>query len=137
MNGDGYDDVIVGSAFYDNGGENLEGAAFLLLGSAMGIAEGIRRLRRHDLKSNQETAVPGPSVAGAGDVNADGYDDVLIGSRRCSAGQTYEGAAFVFWTRPAFQIAPATADAQIESNQAEANLGFQRVGLRRREWRRL
>jgi FG-GAP repeat len=38
----------------------------------------------------------GISVAGAGDVNGDGYDDVIVGAELFDAGQTDEGAAFVF-----------------------------------------
>ena len=39
MNGDGYADVIVGARCYD-AGETDEGAAFVFLGSASGIADG-------------------------------------------------------------------------------------------------
>ncbi len=41
VNGDGYADVIVGAPDYD-GGEPSEGAAFVFLGSASGIADGSR-----------------------------------------------------------------------------------------------
>jgi hypothetical protein len=34
-------------------------------------------------------------VAGAGDVNGDGYDDVIVGAYRFDAGEVDEGAAFV------------------------------------------
>ena len=45
MNGDGYADVIVGAYFYD-AGQADEGAAFVFLGSASGIADGSPRPRR-------------------------------------------------------------------------------------------
>ena len=95
VNGDGYADVIVGARYYDAGQTN-EGAAFLFLGSAAGIAE--RRSRHGRRPARVEPgrrASLGDSVAGAGDVNGDGYDDVIVGPplRR---GQTDEGAAFVF-----------------------------------------
>jgi len=48
------------------------------------------------LESNQGFAQLGFSVAGAGDVNGDGYADVIVGAFQYDADQTDEGAAFVF-----------------------------------------
>ncbi|MBK7949139.1 MAG: FG-GAP repeat protein [Deltaproteobacteria bacterium] len=44
VNGDGYDDVIVGAQLYDSG-EDGEGAAFIFLGGVAGIDNGIPDLR--------------------------------------------------------------------------------------------
>jgi hypothetical protein len=38
----------------------------------------------------------GYSVSSAGDVNGDGYSDVIVGAPKYDNGQTDEGAAFVF-----------------------------------------
>ena len=35
-------------------------------------------------------------MAGAGDVNGDGYADVIVGADRYDSGETDEGVAFVF-----------------------------------------
>ena len=48
------------------------------------------------LRSDQAEADFGISVAGAGDVNGDGYGDLIVGARQYDAGQSNEGAAFVF-----------------------------------------
>ena len=48
------------------------------------------------LRSDQIQAQLGASVAGAGDVNGDGYADVILGAPNYDAGHTDEGAAFVF-----------------------------------------
>ncbi|MCH7645531.1 MAG: FG-GAP repeat protein, partial [Myxococcales bacterium] len=125
VNGDGYDDVIVGALGYD-AGETDEGAAFVFLGSAAGIADGNPSTAHAQLESNQDSAWLGYSVSGAGDVNGDGFADVIVGAERYDAGETDEGASFVF-LGSATGIAdgnPSTAHAQLESNQAGARLGW-------------
>ncbi|MBK7434885.1 MAG: FG-GAP repeat protein [Chitinophagaceae bacterium] len=77
MNGDGYSDVIIGAPFYDDGANNNEGRAFLYHGSATGLSATPNNTPGD---ANQANASFGISVAGAGDVNGDGYGDVIIGS---------------------------------------------------------
>jgi hypothetical protein len=129
VNGDGYADVIVGAWLYD-GGTLDEGAAFVFHGSATGIADGDHTSAATVLESDQEIGAFGYSVAGAGDVNGDGYADVIVGAYGYTAGQLSEGAAFVFHGG-ATGIAsgnPATADARIESDQALQSLGYSVAG---------
>jgi hypothetical protein len=129
VNGDGYADVIVGAPGYD-AGETDEGAAFLFLGSASGIADGGPSTAATQFESDQAEAHLGDGVAGAGDVNGDGYDDVIVGAYGYDAGETDEGAAFVF-LGSASGIAdgdPTTAHAQLESDQAGAWLGASVAG---------
>jgi hypothetical protein len=124
VNGDGYADVIVGASRY-SAGQPEEGAAFVVLGSASGIASGSLATASAQLESNQVGAYFGESVAGAGDVNGDGYADVIVGAFQYEAPEDREGAAFVF-LGSASGIAsgsPATASAQLESNQAQASFG--------------
>ena len=67
------------------------------------------------LEADQASAFLGTSVAGAGDVNGDGYADVIVGADRYNAGQTNEGAAFVFLGSAAGipDGNPTTASAQL------------------------
>ena len=125
MNGDGYADVIVGAYDYDNG-QTDEGAAFVFLGSASGIASGSPATAAAVLESNQASAGLGGSVASAGDVNGDGYADVIVGAPYYDNGELNEGTAFVF-LGSASGIAngsPATAAAVLESDQVNDLLGF-------------
>ncbi len=95
VNGDGYDDVIVGAPWAD-AGEEREGAAFVFLGSATGIAAGSSDNAYARLESNQAFAYFGVDVAGGGDVNGDGLADVLIAADLYDVGEAAEGAAFVY-----------------------------------------
>jgi len=121
VNGDGFADVIVGAPLYDNG-QNLEGAAFVYFGGAGAF----NATADAQLESNQDSAIFGTSVAGAGDVNGDGFADVIVGANRYDNGQLDEGAAFVYFGGAgAFN---ATADAQLESNQVNAAFGVSVAG---------
>jgi hypothetical protein len=124
VNGDGYADVIVGARGY-TAGSTGEGAAFVFLGSASGIPDGDPSTAPTQLEGNATGAQLGYSVAGAGDVNGDGYADVIVGARNYASGQSAEGGAFVF-LGSAGGIAdgnPSTAASVFQSDQVSANLG--------------
>jgi hypothetical protein len=91
VNGDGFSDVIVGAWEFDNG-ETDEGRAFVYHGSASGLST----TPNWTAESNQAVAQFGYSVASAGDVNGDGFSDVIVGARLFTNGETYEGRAFVY-----------------------------------------
>ena len=93
VNGDGYSDVIVGASQYDDAPFTNEGRAFVYHGSATGLSLTANSTLDD---ADQAGANFGISVAGAGDVNADGYSDVIIGAYLFNDGFTDEGAAFVY-----------------------------------------
>jgi FG-GAP repeat/FG-GAP-like repeat/Secretion system C-terminal sorting domain len=117
VNADGYSDVIVGSNLYSNG-QTSEGAAFVYYGSSTGISN----TPNVQLEGNQETARMGCSVAGAGDINGDGYSDIIVGAFRYDNGETNEGVAFIYHGS-ATGIIPTPAG-MVESNMENAELGY-------------
>jgi hypothetical protein len=118
---DGYEDLIVGAPGYDNGHDG-EGAAFVFLGSATGLgSNGTPANADWRSEGNQPAANFGISVALAGDVNGDGYGDILVGCDACASGQTGEGRAFLHLGSAS---GPGIAAAwTAESNQASSAFG--------------
>ncbi|UCG30904.1 MAG: FG-GAP repeat protein, partial [candidate division WOR-3 bacterium] len=116
VNGDGYSDVIVGAYRYDNG-QSDEGRAFAYYGSATGLSP----TPDWTAESDQVDAGFGWSVSGTGDVNGDGYSDVIVGADWYDSGQTNEGRAYVYHGS-AVGLSP-TPDWTGESDQAEARFG--------------
>jgi hypothetical protein len=117
VNGDGFSDVVVGAYHYRNGEPN-EGRAYVYHGSAAGLSAAAN----WTAESNQTDAFFGYSVSTAGDVNGDGYSDVIVGAPSYSNGQTFEGRAYVYHGSAAGLSAAAGWTA--ESDQAFAQFGI-------------
>ena len=116
VNGDGYSDVIVGADFYDNGQQD-EGGAFVYHGSGSGLATS----SAWNVESNLGNAQLG-RVAGAGDVNGDGYSDVIVGAHLYDNGEDDEGRAFVYHgSSTGLSTTPAW---MVEGNVASAQFGY-------------
>jgi len=117
VNGDGFDDVIVGAYYYDNSHTD-EGAAFVYYGSGTGPSPN----PDWTAYGNKPGARFGSSVGTAGDVNNDGYDDVIVGAYTYDNGEPNEGRAFVY--HGSNTGLSATANWTAESDQADALFGF-------------
>jgi hypothetical protein len=122
VNGDGYSDVVVGAQAFDNG-EDGEGRAFVCLGGAAGLST----TAVWTAEANQVGASFGDRVATAGDVNGDGYGDVIIGAERFDNGESDEGRASLYLgsasglaSTPAWTAEANQAAAQFASSLANA-----------------
>ncbi len=81
VNGDGRDDVVVGARQSDNNGTD-SGSAYVVFGSASPLdvdlaALGAAGFRIDGAAANDRAGI---AVGGAGDVNGDGRDDVVVGA---------------------------------------------------------
>ncbi len=117
VNGDGFSDVIVGAKKYANP-DPYEGIAYLFLGSLSGPSLTPDWSKEGDQAYSQYSW----SVEPAGDVNDDGYDDVLIGSPWYDAGETNEGMVFLYFGSPGGLL--LTTVYSKGADQAEATLGW-------------
>jgi hypothetical protein len=91
-NNDGYDDVIVGAYLEDPGASPMDAGRAYLFSGLTGDT-----LRTLAAPAEQVWAWFGKSVAGVGDVNNDGFDDVVVGAPLTdSPSQADIGAAYVF-----------------------------------------
>ena len=115
MNGDGYADVIVGAP--------TPGAAYVFHGGPTGIADATGPTATTQITGGSDSF--GTSVAGAGDVNGDGFADVIVGAPNFSATQNAEGGAFVYFGSALGvpNSSEASADVRLVSGQASALLG--------------
>ncbi len=101
VNGDGFDDVIVGAHGVDSNGVN-SGSSYVVFGKDTGFdarmdlsnLDGRTGLR---LVGENAFDYSGGSVSGAGDVNGDGLDDLLVGAHGVSAYNNYSGVSYVIF----------------------------------------
>lgn len=94
VNGDGFDDVIVSAILYEDIVEDFaEGWVFAFYGSATGLSDTIS----WSSQGNNFQAQYGYHIAKAGDVNGDGYSEIVIGAKYWTEDFSGEGATFLYF----------------------------------------
>jgi hypothetical protein len=132
VNADGYDDLLIGAYGYDNGTASNAGAAYLLLGPVSGtknLGSIYDSLAVGEGSSDQF----GASLNGAGDLDADGYADFIVGAPEYSASSSAgPGRAYLFYgsNSLASSLLASSADAILhgESNGDQAGLRVSTAG---------
>jgi len=123
FNGDGRIDVIVGA----HGENTLKGAAYVIFGMGrssllnIDLTSGIDPDRGIRIAGTNAMEILGMSVSGAGDVNNDGIDDIIVSAPR---GSGTAGTAYVIFGSKTFgssEIVPA--------NGLAPNEGFSIIGI--------
>jgi hypothetical protein len=126
VNGDGIGDLIVGAPYADPSGRNYAGSSYVVFGKTTGFASSLdlAALTGADgfrLDGATQRDYSGRSVSAAGDVNGDGFGDLIVGAAgRYAAGSSYvvfgKGTGFA----ASVDLAALTAADGFRLNSAEA-----------------
>ena len=124
INGDGFSDLIVGAP----GVGNSSGAAYVVFGKASGFAANVDLANLDGTTGFKLSGVTSKdyssrSVASAGDVNGDGFSDLIVGAQGADSGGNNRGAGYVI-----FGHASGFA-ANIDLSSLDGNSGFELVGV--------
>jgi hypothetical protein len=118
VNGDGFADLIVGAYTADPNGYS-SGASYVVFGKAGGFSSnidlsGLDGTAGFKLSGAAASDYSGRSVASAGDVNGDGFDDLIVGAYSADPNGDASGASYVV-----FGKAPTSAVARIGSDASQ------------------
>ena len=132
INGDGFDDLVIGAIFADG----TAGASYVVFGSGSGFSASL------DLASLDSTSgfrlggvdagdQAGFAVSSAGDLNGDGFDDLIIGARYGDSNATNAGETYVVLGKAggfgaAFDLSSldGTSGFRLDGNGIRAQSGF-------------
>ncbi len=135
LNGDGFDDIVIGARNSAGSGASSSGEVYVVFGSAsaganvdLGALTGTNGFRLTGIDAGD---FAGKAVNSAGDINGDGIDDLLIGAYKADGSGTNAGEVYVvFGKTTAFSAAIDLGDIDgnngfvIRGAQAEDRAGF-------------
>ena len=106
VNGDGFDDVIVGAFGADPNGD-YSGSSYVVFGKASGFSASMDLSTLDDSDGFRLDGVApadelSRSISTAGDVNGDGFDDLIVGAFRADPNGNESGSSYVIFGRSSF-----------------------------------
>ena len=110
VNGDHFDDILIGASFASPHG-GYSGQSYVVYGKSavpgtveLSALNGTNGFRVNGISTNDYS---GSAVGGAGDVNHDGFDDILIGAPSADPHDSGSGQSYIVYGRSAV---PATVE---------------------------
>ena len=104
VNGDGYDDLIIGAFGADPNGDSAAGETYIVYGGAsapgtggrfnLSALDGSNGFILNGIDANDRS---GGSLSSAGDVNGDGYDDLIIGANSAAPNGNLSGETYIVY----------------------------------------
>ena len=141
VNGDGLDDVIIGAIMADPGGLGGAGEAYVVFGTDTPASaefelsdllpanggDGTRGFVLNGVAGNDQT---GMSLGTAGDVNADGFDDVIVGAFWADpGGRNGAGRTYVVFGKPSGFPAQINLSSLLAAHGGDGSVGFAINGI--------
>jgi hypothetical protein len=124
VDGDGYQDLLVGAQYVDGAGGYDVGAAYLFLGGAA------RYRGSYDADSSAEAIIYGATAddnlgygTDGGDVNGDGFSDLLLGAAGVDDASSDVGAVYLFEGPISGTTDASYADFTLVGDTASSGLG--------------
>jgi len=103
INGDGFDDILIGAPAANPSDRSDAGIAYVIFGSDAPTNIDLRHLTVEDgfkIAGDSAGFFAGARVSSAGDLNHDGYDDLMVSAPGADVdGRTNAGQAFVIYGR--------------------------------------
>lgn len=117
LNGDGFDDVVIGAPGFDGPAGTNSGAAYVYFGGSGSFDPVVDAT----INGTASSSNMGAAVRGVGDVNNDGFDDLAVGVPRYNpGGRPDQGAAFIYYGGSNFNT---TIDALLTIADTSVNSG--------------
>ena len=129
INGDGIDDLIIGAPWADPNNQNQAGESYVVFGNT---EDSLASIDLTSLDGNNGFKIngilaydhSGMSVSGAGDINGDGIDDIIIGAPWASPNnQNQAGESYVVFGSTKISLA------SIDLTSLDGNNGFKINGI--------
>ncbi|WGM40487.1 hypothetical protein [Caulobacter sp. NIBR1757] len=125
INGDGFDDVMVASNYGRAGGSNT-GTIYVVFGKASGWdtttdLDGLNGSNGFIIAGADVEDLAGISISSAGDINDDGFDDILIGANKADPHGGNSGAAYLVFGK-------ATGFGTLDLSNLDGTNGFKMLG---------
>ena len=116
INNDGYDDIIIGARYADPNGALGSGESYVVFGKASGTYSASLELSSLNgtngfvINGIDANDYSGNSVSSAGDINNDGYDDIIIGANEADPNGGNSGESYVVFGQSEFDASVNLSD---------------------------